>query len=61
MSKTKAPKLGYRPFHSSLIVVDTREALPIGFPGATTAGLSTGDYSILGAEHRVAIERRFTV
>jgi len=43
---------------STLIIVDTREALPIGFPGATTAGLPTGDYSILGAERRVTIERK---
>lgn len=45
-------------FHSSLIVVDSRETLPIGFPGATTKALASGDYSILGMEDRVALERK---
>lgn len=51
-------KPGHNPFHSSMIVVDSREALPIGFPGATTAALPTGDYSLLGAEHRITLERK---
>lgn len=41
-----------------MIVVDSREVLPIGFPGATTKMLPTGDYSILDMEHRVTLERK---
>ncbi len=41
-----------------MIIVDSREALPIGFPGATTKTLLTGDYSILGMEKRVTLERK---
>lgn len=45
------------------IVVDTREQAPYGFdrfPGVEIirAGLKTGDYSIQGFEHRIALERK---
>jgi ERCC4-type nuclease len=44
------------------IVVDTREQLPLSFDPANVltvrAALPAGDYSILGAEDRVAIERK---
>ena len=41
-------------------VIDTREQLPLDLsPLQTiTAGLSTGDYSVKGLEHVVAIERK---
>ena len=41
-------------------VIDTREQLPLDLsPLRTTTGtLSTGDYSVLGLEHVVAIERK---
>ncbi len=45
-------------FGPELIVVDTRESLPLGFPGATKKALATGDYAILGMEARAAIERK---
>lgn len=45
-------------FDSSLIVVDTRESLPLGFPGSTSQGLRTGDYAVKGMEERCAIERK---
>jgi DNA excision repair protein ERCC-4 len=44
------------------IAVDSREQLPYGFtnyPVATTVtGLAVGDYSLIGFEDRVAIERK---
>ncbi len=40
------------------VVVDSREQQPYRFPGAVVKGLPTGDYSILGLENRVAIERK---
>jgi len=51
--RTRKPK-----FTSALIVVDTRESLPLGFPGSTRKALATGDYSVAGMEGRVAIERK---
>ena len=39
------------------IVVDTREQKPF-FKNATYKGLKTGDYSILGLEDKIAIERK---
>lgn len=47
-------------FHRGLtIVIDTREQLPYTFPCPTIRKtLRTGDYSILDAETRVAIERK---
>ena len=53
MARTRKPK-----FTSALIVVDTRESLPLGFPGSTRKALATGDYSVVGMEERVAIERK---
>lgn len=42
------------------IVVDTREQRPYNFTGlATVRGtLASGDYSLVGHEHRIAIERK---
>ena len=40
------------------VVIDTREQRPYAFPGAVTGRLATGDYSLLGFEGRVAIERK---
>lgn len=40
------------------IVIDSRERRAYGFQGAVVKGLPAGDYSVLGAEGRVAIERK---
>ena len=44
------------------VVIDTREQLPYRFAPArvevTRAGLASGDYSLLGFEARVAVERK---
>ena len=42
------------------IVIDTREKLPFAFAGYETrvVTLQTGDYSLLGFEDRVAVERK---
>ncbi|MBE0567945.1 MAG: ERCC4 domain-containing protein [Krumholzibacteria bacterium] len=40
------------------IAIDTREQRPYEFPGAVVMTLPTGDYSLVGLEHRVAIERK---
>ncbi|MBI2068965.1 MAG: hypothetical protein HYT79_00040 [Elusimicrobia bacterium] len=40
------------------IVVDSREKLPYEYPGAVCKALACGDYSILGYENHVAIERK---
>lgn len=42
------------------IIIDTREQTPLTFPNTpTTAGtLTTGDYSVLGLEHIIAVERK---
>ena len=40
------------------IIIDTREQRPYDFPGAETRTLPTGDYSIVGLEERVTIERK---
>lgn len=53
MARARKPRFG-----PSRIAVDTRESLPLGFPGSTRQTLATGDYSILGMEARVAIERK---
>ena len=42
------------------IVIDTREQLPYAFDGAVVKTLSTGDYSLLGLEDKVAVERKST-
>ena len=41
-----------------IIAIDTREQRPYEFPGAEVKTLPTGDYSIVGLEDRVAIERK---
>jgi ERCC4-type nuclease len=53
VARARTPK-----FTAALIVVDTRESLPLGFPGASKQALATGDYSVLGMEERVAVERK---
>ena len=40
------------------IAIDTREQRPYAFPGAEVRTLPSGDYSIVGLEDRVAIERK---
>ena len=40
------------------IIIDTREQRPYDFPGAEKRTLPTGDYSIVGLEDRVTIERK---
>jgi len=40
------------------IAIDTREQKPYEFPGAEVCTLPTGDYSIVGLEDRVTIERK---
>lgn len=40
------------------IVIDTREQRPYEFPGAVVQTLPTGDYSIVGLEDQVAVERK---
>ena len=40
------------------IVIDTREQRPYAFPGAVPGALPTGDYSLLGYEDQVAVERK---
>ena len=41
-----------------VIAIDTREQRPYDFPGAEVKTLPTGDYSIVGLENLVAIERK---
>ena len=41
-----------------IIVVDTREQKPYRFRHAQVKTLATGDYSIVGLEDRIAIERK---
>jgi len=48
-------------FDALVILIDTREKLPFKFGDAVAfrrAGLQTGDYSILGLENEVAVERK---
>jgi ERCC4-type nuclease len=40
------------------IVIDSREQRPYRYPGAVVKALNAGDYSVEGAEHLVAIERK---
>ena len=53
MARARKPK-----FDPSLVVVDTRESLPLGFPGSAKKGLPTGDYTVIGMEDRIVIERK---
>jgi len=41
-----------------IIVIDSREQNPYKFDGAIVKGLKSGDYSILGLENRIALERK---
>jgi len=43
------------------IAVDTREQAPYAFEGAVTKTLPSGDYSIVGLEDRVTVERKSKV
>jgi DNA excision repair protein ERCC-4 len=40
------------------VVVDSREQLEYDFPGSIVKALPAGDYSVLGYEDRVAVERK---
>ena len=40
------------------VVIDTRERRPYRFEGAVVRTLQTGDYSVVGLEDSVAIERK---
>jgi len=44
------------------IIIDSREQCPLEFPTltATTGTLDTGDYSVAGLEHLIAVERKST-
>ena len=54
-------KKAYRLFEEITLVIDSREQLPYQFSHPTVKGaLSTGDYSLLGFEDKVAIERKST-
>jgi len=41
-----------------VVAIDTREQKPYRFPRSEVKTLATGDYSIVGLEDRVAIERK---
>ena len=41
-----------------IVAVDTREQLPWTFPASQRVTLTTGDYSIVGYEDEIAIERK---
>ena len=45
-------------FTDAMIVIDVREKLPYAFTGAVTKSLKAGDYTVVGYENRVAIERK---
>jgi len=51
------PKAPYPPF---TIIIDSREQKPYSFPEVETVvqGLKTGDYSIVGLEDHVCVERK---
>jgi len=42
------------------IIIDSREQTPLAFPNlpATVGTLTTGDYSVAGLEHLIAVERK---
>ena len=52
----EATCLGERP--ELVIAVDSREQKPYLFPGCQVKTLKTGDYSIVGLEHQIALERK---
>lgn len=41
-----------------IILIDSREQLPLAFPNSRRATLATGDYSLEGYETRIAVERK---
>lgn len=41
-----------------VIVIDTREQQPYVYPGAEVKTLPSGDYSVVGLEDQVAVERK---
>lgn len=43
------------------VAIDTREQQPYAFEGAVIKSLPTGDYSIVGLEDRVTVERKSKV
>jgi ERCC4-type nuclease len=47
-----------KPIAEPQIVVDTREQQPYPFAGAVCKALVTADYSIVGLEDRIGIERK---
>ncbi len=57
-SKGAAAAVEAAPTAVFTIAIDTREQLPYVFPGAVTKTLPSGDYSIVGLETQVAIERK---
>lgn len=40
------------------VAVDTREQHPYRFPSSELCGLKTGDYSIVGLQDRITVERK---
>lgn len=59
--RTTHPETRVRGSHAAefAIVIDTREQIPYSFPCPTVrAALPSGDYSIPGYEHLVAVERK---
>lgn len=46
--------------HQPVAIIDSREQTPLVLPGlqTVTEGLTTGDYSIRGAEHLFTVERK---
>lgn len=47
-----------RPAPELIVAIDTREQRPYAFAGARLATLATGDYSVVGFEDRVTVERK---
>lgn len=41
-----------------IIAIDTREQRPYEYPNSEVKTLPTGDYSVIGLEHLVAVERK---
>jgi ERCC4-type nuclease len=55
---TARRRIGKKDVADFVIAVDTREQRPYRFQRAVVKTLLTGDYSIVGLEERVAIERK---
>ena len=41
-----------------IVAIDTREQKPYRFPRSEVKTLASGDYSVVGLEDRIAIERK---